>query len=785
MTVPVKPSTFRTEARPNHYYTVQDIMQDSSYLASEADLKNFIRLDIVYRMLCTLLYNYAPLSGHPGGSISCGRIVANLVYNLMAYDFSDPDRDDADMLSYAAGHKALGLYAMSALRNEIVKTYAPSLLAPESRQLRLEDLLGFRKNPAAGTKLFKQFNSKPLDGHPVPLTPFVKLSTGASGVGVGSSVGLALAAAVAYKDAAPKVNIIEGEGGLTAGRSAEALAIASASGLDNIILHLDWNQASIDSDRVTAENGKPGDYAAWTPAELLYINGFNVIFVDNGMEIEKVYAAQKFAWQLKNGQPTAIVYRTVKGWHYGLEGKASHGSGHKFDSAEFYKTLGEFEDAFGVKMPRFCGVQTPDSVEECHWANLEVVRKVIKNNKELFEPFAKKIADSQKRLNAFARKPDAPRTEDVYAKFTPRDAPAQFVFRPEDKPTLRGVMADALAYIGKETGASMLVASADLGGSTGVSVVAKPYAKGFYNKNTNAESKLISGGGICEDGLSAVMSGVSAYGSHIGIAASYAAFTSSMMHTAARLHAIGQQCYEEATGKPRHTFIIFNGHAGIPTGEDGPTHADPQALQLIAEDFPNGCAITLTPLDANDIWPCLTSAFGKRPAVLYPTVTRPNVKVTDRAAIGADAAFNAKNGVYSLHKAKGLARGVIIIQGSGVGEIFVNGTLPALLKEGIELNVYYVTSRELFTALSEAEQEAILPPEDKKRAIAVTDFTLPTMYCWLKSEMSAKYSLSPFKYGKYMSSGKAPDVYKEARLDKEGQLAQIKEYLAALETGWK
>ena len=39
----------------------------------------------------------------------------------MDYDIALPDRDDADIISYAAGHKALGLYALWALRNEIVR----------------------------------------------------------------------------------------------------------------------------------------------------------------------------------------------------------------------------------------------------------------------------------------------------------------------------------------------------------------------------------------------------------------------------------------------------------------------------------------------------------------------------------------------------------------------------------------------------------------------------------------------------------------------------------------
>ena len=97
-----------------------------------------------------------------------------------------------------------------------------------AERLRLEDLLGFRRNPISATPLFKKFGAKPLDGHPTPAVPFVRLSTGASGVGLASSIGLALAAREYYGAAAPRVHVVEGEGGLTPGRVAEALAAAGA-----------------------------------------------------------------------------------------------------------------------------------------------------------------------------------------------------------------------------------------------------------------------------------------------------------------------------------------------------------------------------------------------------------------------------------------------------------------------------------------------------------------------------------------------------------------------------
>ncbi|MCX7648727.1 MAG: hypothetical protein N2Z60_08955, partial [Elusimicrobiales bacterium] len=158
-----------------------------------------------YRTLCAVLYNFAPTSGHPGGSISSGRIVQSLIFDNMLYDFSNPQRPDNDIISYAAGHKAMGLYAMWALRNELIKSGDSTLLPKEEKyQLRLEDLLGFRRNPTNDTPLFKKFKSKALDGHPSPQTPFIKISTGASGVGVGASIGLAFGAMDAFRTNPPR-----------------------------------------------------------------------------------------------------------------------------------------------------------------------------------------------------------------------------------------------------------------------------------------------------------------------------------------------------------------------------------------------------------------------------------------------------------------------------------------------------------------------------------------------------------------------------------------------------
>ena len=221
--------SFTFGPRRGTYVDIAEVLPAGGPL-TPAELAHFEAFDLLYRSLCALLFNYVPTSGHPGGSISSGRAVAAALFDAMDYELGDPDRPDADLISYAAGHKAMGLYAMWALRDEVAAVADPALLPEDPGQrLRLEDLLGFRRNPITQTPLFRAFGARALDGHPTPATPFVKLATGASGVGVASSIGLGIGAADRYGPDAPRVHIIEGEGGLTPGRVSEALAAAGTA----------------------------------------------------------------------------------------------------------------------------------------------------------------------------------------------------------------------------------------------------------------------------------------------------------------------------------------------------------------------------------------------------------------------------------------------------------------------------------------------------------------------------------------------------------------------------
>jgi transketolase len=778
-------SSSRPEFAPRRGLHIQITEHDSykNLKLSESELQLWNRYNLIYRTLCGILFNFVPTSGHPGGSISSGHIVQALILDATDYDFSDPDRLENDIISYAAGHKAMGMYAMWALRNELVRLSKPELLAPEARQLRLEDLLGFRRNPTQHTPLFEKFHAKALDGHPTCATPFIKVATGASGVGVPASLGLAHAAMDYYGKGAPRVHFVEGEGGMTPGRVHEAMAAAATAQLSNAFMHVDWNQASIDSDRVCREGNQPGDYVQWNPIEIAWIHDWNVVVVPDATDFRQVVAAQQCALKLDNGQPSAVVYRTTKGWHYGIEGSGSHGAGHKFDSEGYYHMLEECENEFGIKFPHFEGEQSPARVEEAYYETLMTVREIAESHPELSGWAGDQISAAKDRLGADARTPreGAPNLEPFYAAETlnPVDVPEKLQFKAGDQATTRGALGTALNVINHATNGGIFAAAADLAGSTNIGTAAKGFAEGFYNAESNPLSRLIPIGGICEDAMGAWMSGVSSFGKHIGVTASYGAFIAALEHVAARLHGIGQQTLSHVTGEPYKPWIMVNAHAGVKTGEDGPTHADPQALQLLQECFPGKVLISLTPWDAREVWPLLVASLQARPAIVAPFVTRPADTVIDRDALNLPRVEVATKGVYAMRQADPARpehHGTIVLQGNGVGNIFVKDVLPVLDQEGWNLNVYYVASAELFNLLPKAEQEEIFPEKLMLESIGITDFTLPTMYRWVRSNEGIERTLHSFRDGHYLGSGAAAKVLEEAGIHAEGQLKALREY---------
>ena len=190
--------------RRGEYIDIGETLSGRGAALRAEELAHLEAFDLIYRSLCALLYNYVPMSGHPGGSISSGRFVAGSSSTRGLRPRRPRPRGRRHRL-YAAGHKAMGLYAMWALRDEVAARRASRRCCRPTRS----SACGSRTCSASAAtrsprrRCSASFRAKALDGHPTPATPFVRLSTGASGVGVASSIGLAFGARDRYGAARP------------------------------------------------------------------------------------------------------------------------------------------------------------------------------------------------------------------------------------------------------------------------------------------------------------------------------------------------------------------------------------------------------------------------------------------------------------------------------------------------------------------------------------------------------------------------------------------------------
>ena len=284
--------------------------------------------------------------------------------------------------------------------------------------------------------------------------------------------------------------------------------------------------------------------------------------------------------------------------------------------------------------------------------------------------------------------------------------------------------------------------------------------------------------------MGALVSGISSFGKSIGAASSYGAFIAALEHIASRLHGIGQQGRRDYDGQPYNPFILVCAHAGLKTGEDGPTHADPQPLQLLQENFPPGVMITLTPWEPNELWPLMVAALNARPAVIAPFVTRPNETILSREQYNLPSLASAAQGIYAIRKADPERKpyhGSVVLQGSCVMNDFVPQVLPKIDKANLNLNIYCVVSVELFLMLGNEEQERIFPNSHRQEAMGITGFTLPTLMRFVQSDEGLRRSLHPFRHGRFPGSGAAHKVLHEAGLDGAAQWEAIQSYAKLVE----
>ncbi|MBD5162726.1 MAG: transketolase [Oscillibacter sp.] len=214
-------------------------------------------------------------SGHLGGALSIGDVLAVLYGGEMRIDVSNPKWPERDKLVCSKGHAGPAVYGTLA-----VKGFFP-----------YEELKTLNR---PGTRLPSHCDRNK--------TPGVDMTTGSLGQGTSLACGMALGDKLKGRDA--RTFLIVGDGESNEGQVWEAMAFASAKKLGNLVVLLDWNKRQLDG--WTRDIYPMGDYVAKFEAF-----GFDTVKVD-GSDVEAVAEALERTRQ-GGDKPYAIILDTQKG----------------------------------------------------------------------------------------------------------------------------------------------------------------------------------------------------------------------------------------------------------------------------------------------------------------------------------------------------------------------------------------------------------------------------------------------------------------------------------------
>ena len=716
-------------------------------------------------------------SGHPGGSRSkVPMLVASTLGAGMRFDVRRPDKAFGDRFVLVAGHCNPAVYAMLAVYNEALrrrhaKTGEERYLVPnaEERQLTWEHLLYLRHN-------------KGLPGHAEMEgnTLFFKFNTGPSGHGAPAALGEALALSHAgARDV--RVFAMEGEGGFSAGAHHEVLNSAYGLGLDNLIYLLDWNDHGIDA-FANSEVMHGG------PQEWFEPHGWRVAGAEDGEDYaELTRALLEIVHAEETGdRPGCVWFKTRKGRGYHKFDAPSHGKAHGRNSELFWQCRSDFAEKYGVRFEGHGDTTDPgeDACREQSKAWFEAVFSLFDSDPELLEYLSDRLVELgdsvPERAEGF-RFRGANLHEDR-AFLAAESLPAELFVEPGTKIANKEGFAKFGAWLNgvakREMGRPLVLAcSADLADSTSISGFAKAWGDepgfGWYERSSNREGALMPQQ-ITEFTNSGLVAGLATVNmssdpeneflGYWGACSTYGSF-SYLKYGLMRLFSqLAQDCPLQV-GK----VIWVVGHSGPETAEDSRTHFGifaPGVTQL----FPDGHVINLHPWEHNEVAPMLAAALRSDVPLVALHLTRPNVEVPDRAALGIPSHTEAARGAYVVrdHDPERPKGGTVIVQGTSTHDSIFE-MLPRFADASApNVKIVSAGSHELFRAQDQAYRDAVLPHADWWDSTVITNGARRLMHDWLPHRVAERYAMSSDWDDRWRTGGNVTELKVEARIDPEG-----------------
>ncbi len=516
--------------------------------------------------------------------------------------------------------------------------------------------------PIEELKRFRQWGSRTA-GHPeYGHAPGIETTTGPLGQGIANAVGMAWA----EKHLAARFNkgpyrivdhytyVIASDGDLQEGISHEACSFAGHHRLSKLIVLYDDNGISID--------GHTGLSFSENVLKRFTAYGWSAYRVD-GHDYDAVRAAITLA--RASDKPSIIACRTLIGY----------GSPNKAGTEEVHGAPLGKEEALLTK--KKLGLST-DKVFYVSDEVLALTRKAVAEGRRAMRRWEETWEKYRAKYPALAAE---------YEACWRLEVPEEVLSVPPFAP---GKMATRIAS-GKVLDAIAARIPALVGGSADLTPSNKTFAKGqtvFSQKNPAGRYVHY---GVREHAMAALMNGMALHGGILPYGGTFFVFTD-YMRPSLRLAALMGL---------RVIYVLT--HDSIGLGEDGPTHQPIEHLASLRA-MPNLSMIR--PMDANETITAWQMALKRREGPTALILTRQNLPVYDRTALGLAEAREAERGGYVLVEDADY-RLILIASGSEV-EIALQAR-DLLKAKGIGVRVVSMPSMDVFERQPATYRQQVLP----------------------------------------------------------------------------
>ncbi|WP_411733049.1 transketolase [Paeniglutamicibacter sp.] len=609
-------------------------------------------------------------NGHPGTAISLAPAAYLIFQQHLRHDPSDPAWIGRDRFVLSPGHTSLTLYLQLFL---------------SGYGLELEDLQALR---TWGAKT----PGHPEYGH----TAGVEITTGPLGQGLASAVGFAygqrrmrgMMDAQAPAGTSPfdhTVWVIASDGDLQEGVTSEASSLAGHQELGNLVVVYDENHISIEDDTdVAFTENVLGRYEAygWHTQRVDWTKTGN--YVEDLAELDAALRAAK----AETSRPSIISLRTVIGFPSPTKADTGGIHGSKLGGSEVagLKTVLGFnpEESFAIAdevLAHARSVQDRGTLSRATW-------------QEGFDAWS---AANSENATLLARL-ESGELPDGWDENLP-------VFEPGKDVATRsasGKVINAVAGVLPE----LWGGSADLAGSNNTTIEGAP---SFIPESRSTDSwkgnpyGRVLHFGIREHAAAAIVNGITLASPTRAYSGTFLIF-SDYQRPAIRLSAL--------MGVP--SIYVWT-HDSIGLGEDGPTHQPVEQLASLRA-IPN--LDVVRPADANEVsfaWKKILETTSNPAGII---LSRQNLPVYDRSALGFGAASGTEKGAYVLADATANGEVVapeVLLLGTGSEVSLAIEAREALQAQGVPARVVSIPCLEWFNQQDAAYRESVLPAAVKAR----------------------------------------------------------------------